>query len=234
MARKFWPKGGELGGQLRVGQGPWMTVVGVCGDVIHDWFDSRNVPTMYRPLAQAPTDTLVVAARTPGDPRAIVDDVRRALARVNANQPVFDIMTMPQLLNEKTIGLQYVASVMGVFAGLAMLLAVLGLYAVMTYLVAQRVREIGVRIALGATAADVTRLTLGQAARLTAAGVGVGLVLALALGRAMEAGLLGIVSSDLRISAGLALLLGVTALGASYLPARRAAAVDPIVALRSE
>ena len=102
-----------------------------------------------------------------------------------------------------------------------MLLAVLGLYAVMTYFVAQRVREIGVRIALGATAADVTRLTLGQAARLTAAGVGVGLVLALALGRAMEAGLLGIVSSDLRVSAALALLLGATALAASY--CRRAA-----------
>ena len=104
----------------------------------------------------------------------------------------------------------------------------------MTYLVTQRVREIGVRIALGATAADVTRLTLAQAARLTAAGVGIGLVLALALGRAMEAGLLGVVSTDVRISAALALMLGITALAASYLPARRAAAVDPIVALRSE
>jgi len=111
---------------------------------------------------------------------------------------------------------------------------VLGLYAVMTYFVAQRVREIGVRIALGATAADVTRLTLGQAARLTATGVGIGLVLALALGRAMEAGLLGIVSSDLSVSAALGLVLGATALAASYLPARRAAAVDPIVALRAD
>jgi putative ABC transport system permease protein len=202
--------------------------------VIHDWFDSRNVPTLYRPIAQAPVDAFVVAARTPGDPRAIVDGVQRALTRVNATQPVFDIMTMRQMLSEKTIALQYIAGVMGVFAGLALLLAVLGLYAVMTCLVAQRMREIGVRIALGATAADVTRLTLAQAARLTAAGVGIGLVLALALGRAMEAGLLGVVSTDVRISAALALMLGITALAASYLPARRAAAVDPIVALRSE
>jgi len=234
MARKFWPDGGAIGGRVRIGQGEWLTVVGICGDVIHDWFDSRNVPTLYRPIAQAPVDAFAVAARTPGDPRAIVDDVRRALARVNATQPVFDIMTMRQMLSEKTIGLQYVAGVMAAFAGLALLLAVLGLYAVMTYLVTQRVREIGVRIALGATAADVTRLTLAQAARLTAAGVGIGLVLALALGRAMEAGLLGVVSTDVRISAALALMLGITALAASYLPARRAAAVDPIVALRSE
>jgi ABC-type antimicrobial peptide transport system permease subunit len=104
----------------------------------------------------------------------------------------------------------------------------------MTYLVAQRVREIGVRMALGAAPADITRLTLRQAGGLAAAGVAVGLVLALALGRAMEAGLLGIVSSDARMSAMLAVLLAVTALAASYLPARRAASVDPIVALRSE
>jgi ABC-type antimicrobial peptide transport system permease subunit len=123
---------------------------------------------------------------------------------------------------------------MGTFAGLALILALLGLYAVMTFLVAQRVHEIGVRIALGATAADVTRLTLGDAARLTSIGVAIGLVLAVALGRAMEAGLLGLVSSDVKVSSGLALALAVTAIGASYLPARRAAAVDPIVALRNE
>jgi ABC-type antimicrobial peptide transport system permease subunit len=104
----------------------------------------------------------------------------------------------------------------------------------MTYLVAQRVREIGVRMALGATRSDVTRLTLRQAARLTIVGVALGLALALALGRAMEAGLLGIVSSDARLTAALALVLGVTALAASYLPARRAASIDPIVALRNE
>jgi ABC-type antimicrobial peptide transport system permease subunit len=104
----------------------------------------------------------------------------------------------------------------------------------MSCLVAQRVREIGVRIALGATAADVTRLALSQAARLTAIGVAIGLALAIALGRAMEAGLLGIVSTDIRTTAALACGLAVTALAASYLPARRAALVDPIVALRSD
>jgi len=234
MAKKFWPAGNAIGERVRLVTGPWMRVVGVCGDVIHDWFDSRNVPTMYRPLAQAPTDSVVFAIRTGGDPLSVTADARAAFARVDPVQPVFEIMSMRQVLSEKTIGLQYIAGVMAAFAGLALLLAILGLYAVMTYLVAQRVREIGVRIALGATEADVTRLTLSQAARLTAVGVTIGLALAIALGRAMEAGLLGIVSTDIRLTVALALALAVTALAASYLPARRAASVDPIVALKGD
>jgi putative ABC transport system permease protein len=234
MARTYWPQGDAIGRQVRAGADEWATVVGICGDVIHDWFDSRNVPTMFRPAAQAPTGELIVAVRTGGDPLAIVDDVRRAVATVDRAQPLFDVMSMRQMLTEKTIGLQYIAGLMAIFAGLALVLALVGLYAVMTYLVAQRVREIGVRIALGATAADVTRLTLRQAAWLTIVGVAVGLTLALALGRAMEAGLLGIVSSDARVAAALACALATTALAASYLPARRAASIDPIVALRNE
>jgi putative ABC transport system permease protein len=233
MARKFWPSGPAIGERIRIADGPWMRIVGISGDVVHDWFDGR-VPTLYRPMAQAPADALVFAVRTAGDPLALVADARTALARVDPTQPVFEIMTMRQVLSDRTISLQYIAAVMAAFAGLALLLAILGLYAVMTYLVAQRVREIGVRIALGATEADVTRLTLSQAARLTAVGVTIGLVLAIALGRAMEAGLLGIVSTDIRMTVALALALAVTALAASYLPARRAASVDPMVALRSE
>jgi ABC-type antimicrobial peptide transport system permease subunit len=143
-------------------------------------------------------------------------------------------MSQRQVLSERTISLQYIAAVMAAFAGLALLLAILGLYAVMTYLVAQRVREIGVRIALGATGRDVARLTLSQAARLTAVGLAIGLVLSVALSRGMEAGLLGVVSTDLRVTVALAVALGLTALAASYLPARRAAAIDPITALRAE
>ncbi len=113
------------------------------------------------------------------------------------------------------------------------MLALVGLYAVMSYLVAQRVREIGVRMALGATASDVTRLTLREAARLTAGGVLVGAIFAVALGRVMEAGLL-VVQADGRLTVALATAFGLTALAASYLPARRAASIDPIAALRDE
>jgi putative ABC transport system permease protein len=233
MAKKLWPRGHAVGERVRLASGPWLRVVGVCGDVVHDWFEGR-VPTLYRPMAQAPADALVFAIRTPGDPLAAVADARAAVARVDPTQPLFEIMSLRRVLSDRTISLQYIAAVMAAFAGLALLLAMLGLYAVMTYLVSQRVREIGVRIALGATGADVTRLTLSEAARLTAFGVAIGLVLAVALGRAMEAGLLGIVSTDIRMTIALAAALAVTALAASYVPARRAASVDPIVALRAE
>ena len=141
---------------------------------------------------------------------------------------------MRERLRLRTIGLQYVAVVMAVFGGLALLLAIVGVYSLMAFVVAQRTHEIGVRIALGATRGDVLRLAVGQTARLTAAGALLGLVLATALGRLMEAGLLGVVSSDARLSIGFAAVLVLAALAAGYIPARRATAIDPIVALRAE
>src|SRR6185503_11807417 len=182
MAKKFWPEGSVIGARFRFNDQPWMTVVGICGDVIHDWFEGKSAPTFYRPLVQGPPPDMMFAVRAKGDPAAIAPDVRRAIAQVDPAQPAFDVMPMRQAIRERTIGLRFVAGVMGTFAGLALVLAVLGLYAVMNYLVAQRVREIGVRIALGATTTDVTRLALAQAGRLTALGVGIGFVLALLLG----------------------------------------------------
>jgi putative ABC transport system permease protein len=233
FAQKYLP-GDAIGRRVRLVGKPWMTVVGICGDVVHDWFDERNVPTLYRPIAQEPHTDVIFALRTTMTPSALGPSVRRTFASVDATQPIFDMMPMTQMLQESTIGLQFVAGVMGVFAAIALLLAIVGLYAVMTYLVAQRVREIGVRIALGATASDVFRLALGQAARLTAAGVVIGLTLSVALSRAMEAGLVGVIRTDLRTTLLLAVVLAATGIAASYLPARRASAVDPIVALRSE
>ena len=143
-------------------------------------------------------------------------------------------MTLRRALHERTIGLQYLAAIMAVFAGIALLLASVGLYALITYFVAQRRHEIGVRMALGASSRDVVRLTVGQALRLTLTGAAIGLVLSIALSRLMEAGILGIATSDARVFAGFAAVLIATALVAGYLPARRAAAIDPITALRVE
>ena len=103
-----------------------MTVVGVCGDIIQDWFDRRNAPTMYRPFAQAPADYFAIAVRTAGDPAAVAGAVRQALLRVDPTQPVFEMMTMRRQLKERTIGLQYLAAIMTVFAALALLLAAVG------------------------------------------------------------------------------------------------------------
>ena len=174
------------------------------------------------------------AIRTAVQPLGLVGDARRAFDEVDAQQPTFDVMPMRQMISDRTIGMQYVAAVMALFGALALILAILGLYAVMSYLVAQRVREIGVRIALGATPADVARLTLGQAARLTALGLAIGFALAVALSRFIEAALLGTAAADIRVPLVLALMLAATALASSYFPARRAAAIDPIVALRNE
>jgi putative ABC transport system permease protein len=234
MARKYWPGEDPIGRRLRTPAEGWMTVVGICGDYIHDWFSRRNTPTMYRPYRQLPTAYFSIMIRTPGDPLSLAAPVRRALLEVDPAQPVFEVMTMRRALHERTIGLQYLAAIMTVFAGIALLLASVGLYALVSYLVAQRRHEIGVRIALGASSAQVVRLTIGQAFRLTLAGTVIGLLLSMALNRLIQAGLLGMGSNDARIFGAFAAVLIGTALVAGYLPARRAAAIDPMVALRTE
>jgi putative ABC transport system permease protein len=226
MAKKFWPGEDPLGRRVKVRDGPWLTVVGISGDVIHDWFDSRNEPTLYRSFAQTPAQEFSIGIRTGGDAAALAGGARRALLAVDPAQPVFNLRTQRAAIGERTVGLKYLASVMAVFAALALLLAAVGLYAVIAYLVEQRRHEIGLRMALGASAADVLRMTVGQALRLTLVGTAIGLALSLALGRLMKAGVLGVASGDTRLLT--------TALLAGYLPARRAASIDPMVALRAE
>jgi putative ABC transport system permease protein len=236
MARRFWPDTEAIGRRFRVASGdtpgPWLTIVGVSGDVIHNWFNRRNAPTMYRPMAQAPTGYLAFAVRTNGEPDALATAAGAAIRQVDPAQPAYEVLTMRRLLSERTIGLQFITSVMGVFGALALVLALVGVYAAMSYLVSQRTHEIGVRVALGATRGDVLRLVVGQAWRVTAAGVAVGIVLAIALTRLIEAGLVGVIAADARLVALLAALLVVAGILAGYLPARRATGIDPITALR--
>ena len=234
LARRYWPTEDPIGRRLRLGDGPWVTVVGVCGDVIHNWFARRNYPTAFRPLAQAAPGRFAVLIRTNSDPSALAADVRRAIRAIDPIQPIYDVMTMREVLLERTLGLRYVAAVMIVFGGIALLLAVVGVYGVMAFMMTQRTHEIGVRMALGATRQDVLRLAVGHAGKLTVIGTAIGVLLSLALSRLIEAGLLGVVASDLRVVAGFAIVLTGAALAAGYIPARRAATVNPMSALRSE
>jgi putative ABC transport system permease protein len=234
MAARYWGSESPIGRRVRLQGQEWLTVVGVAGDVIHDWFARRNYPTIYTAYAQRPTDFMTFVVRTSGDPSALAPGARAAVRAVDASQPVFDLMTMRELLRNRTIGLQYMAAVMAAYSGLALVLAVVGIYALMAFLVTQRTHEFGVRVALGATAQDLVRLGVGQAIRLSAIGVVLGIVLSLALGRLIEAGLLGVVSTDARVLAFFAAFLVVSTLAAGYIPARRAAKLDPVAAIRRE
>jgi len=234
LARRYWPDVDPIGRRIRIDTGPWLTVVGISGDVIHDWFMRRNYPTIYRPFRQASTGSMALVMRTAADPSTLVTSARAAVRAVDPMQPVFDLQPMRQTLQERTVGLQYLGSIMFVFGGLALVLAIVGVYGVMAYMITQRTHEIGVRMALGATRRDVMRLTTKQTLTLTALGVGAGIALSVALGRLIEAGLLGVASSDVRLTAGLAAMLVLSAMAAGYIPARRAASIDPTVAIRGE
>jgi putative ABC transport system permease protein len=235
FVRRFFPDVDPIGRRVKVGtRGPTVTIVGVCGDHIHHWFVRRNAPTLYQPWRQAPSGQMALVMRTYGDPGALVPAVRAAVRAVDPAQPIFDLRPMRDTLWERTLGLQYLGGIMFVFGLIALVLAAVGVYGVMAYMVTQRTYEFGLRIALGATRRDVLRLAVGQTGRLTVIGVGLGLVLSLALRRLIEAGLVGVASTDLRVVAALAVTLVAAALAAGYLPARRAASIDPMVAFRAE
>ena len=233
MARRFWPGEDPIGRRVRVTGGAWLTVVGICGDVIQDWYAGRNNPTLYRPFAQAPSDYFSVVVRADANPAGLAGPIREALLRVDPSQPVFDMKTMRQQLKERTIGLQYLSGVISVFAMISLLLAAVGLYAVMAYMLSQRRQEIGIRMALGATGHEVLRLAVGGALKIAVPGAALGGAISLAVNRVTEAAMLGIAGSAGGVLAGFAAILVLTALAAAYLPARRAASMDPNSALRT-
>jgi ABC-type antimicrobial peptide transport system permease subunit len=169
-----------------------------------------------------------------GDVSALVPSIRREVAAVDADEAVGGVMSLDDLMRSSLGPARVNAAVMGVFAAAALLLAVLGVYGVLSYSVKQRRREIGIRMALGARGADVTRLVVGQGLRLVALGVTLGVAAALALGRGMAGLLFGVQPADPATLTAVACVLGVTAVGASYLPARRAARVDPATVLRQD
>jgi putative ABC transport system permease protein len=233
LATRHWPDGNPLGATMTRGRQSF-TVVGVVSDVRYNGPTAAIPPAMYRPLAQEPSTALFLVVRTSGNQAGVVAGIRRQLRDLNRGAALIRVQTMEDLLVERVGGTRLVAGAMGGFAALALLLAGVGLYGAMAQWVAQRRRELGVRVALGATGSQVVGLVLGRGLVLSVAGAAGGLAIAAAVTRTMAALLFGVSPRDPAVFAGVPVLVVLVALAACYLPARRASRVDPIEALRSE
>jgi putative ABC transport system permease protein len=222
---------------LPPGTAPWFQIVGVVGDVKDAALDAEQEPLMYTSALQATVFSLAFVLRTaPGfnNPGAIADSVAREARAVDPEVPVFAARTMNEVVSRALSNRRFAMVLLMLFAGLALVLSAVGIYGVMAYSVSQRIHEIGVRVALGALPRDVLRLILGQGISMAFAGAAIGLVAAVALTRWMAGLLYGVSSTDPLTYIAAPLLLGLVALLACFIPARRAARVDPIVALRYE
>jgi putative ABC transport system permease protein len=236
FVHRYFPDGRALGRRIRWGGGetPWRTVVGVVGDVRDLGLDVQPEPAYYAPVMQFPMSQLSLAVRTRTDLQAVAATVRKAVEAVDASQPVYGDATMAQVIAASVAPRRFVLQMLAIFAAIALLLSAVGIYGVISYSVAQRTQEIGVRMAVGARPRDVLRLVMGQALRLAAAGVGLGLAAAIGLSRLLAGLLYGVSVRDPLTYAGIAILLGAVALAASAIPALRAARVDPMAALRTQ
>lgn len=235
LVERYFGGADPLGRRFRLApDGPWITVTGVVDDVIQDWISGQRRPTVYRPMAQDPTLRVTLLARTAVAPDMLASGMRRAVAAADADQPILLLRPMTAVVSDRLAGLDYFADVLTVMSGIAIVLALTGMYSLMTYLAARRAREIGVRLALGATPAQVTWLGVSRALAITGGGLAAGAVLAAALGHAMQTALFGLVEPEAPVITGAIVGLALVALAAGYLPARRAAGLDPWQALRAE
>jgi predicted permease len=239
MARIYWPGMDPVGRRFKRGLSnsnvPWWTVVGVVADMRQGGMEMPVRPEAYFPFEQAdffPPNSLAV--RTVGDPVTIVNEVRQQVSRVDKDQPVANVQTMSDLVDSSIAQPRMNTLLLGGFAGIALLLAALGIYAVLSFAVTQRTREIGVRIALGARFGDVLKMVLASGARLFVAGAAIGLVAAFSLSRLMSHLLFEVSPGDLVSYASVVVVFSAIAFLACFVPARRAAKVDPTVALRYE
>ncbi|HKE27883.1 MAG TPA: ABC transporter permease [Bryobacteraceae bacterium] len=238
-ARRYWPDRDALGRRIRMGQGPWMTIVGIVKDVKQDGLDAVGFPHVYVPMYQDFDVSqgyifrdFVIAARTSLPVSTLEPEIRRQVSSLDPDLPVYDVASMNHLLDRSLASRRLAAQMVGGFALVALLLASIGIYGLLAFMVGQRSREIGVRVALGASRADVMKLIVGKGVILAGIGIPAGVLAASAAASMMGSVLYGVRSHDPIVFLAATVLLFVVTLLASYLPARRATRVDPNTALR--
>jgi putative ABC transport system permease protein len=235
LAERYWPTVDPIGRRFKLAEdGQWITVVGVAGDVVHDWFQQIRRPTVYRPALQDPPFAHAFVVRTVSAPISVASELRRAVGVADPDQPIIELKSMSDLMDDRAAGVRSIARSLSVVALIALVLAVMGLYSLMAFNVSRRTHELGVRMALGATRWQVIGLTARQGIRITVAGLLLGGIAAAAIGRLMESTLFGVVSSSLTQLALLVLFVAAVSLAATYVPARRTTRVEPMSALRSD
>jgi putative ABC transport system permease protein len=235
-AKFYWPGRDPIGTRLRVRtwrpESPWLTVVGVVGRVQHYALDRDAAPLVYLPFAQIPQLEMRLAIRTQLAPRSLAETVLREIRPLNRDQAAFNIGTMEESLAQRTAIRRFTTAMLGALALVALAVAALGVFGVLSYAVGQRTHEIGIRMALGAQPFAVRRMVVGEGMRLVFRGLAIGAVLAAPAADLLSNLIFGLKAADLPVLAGVSAVLFLAALLACYLPARKASAVDPLVALR--
>jgi putative ABC transport system permease protein len=236
FAKRFWPGQSALGKRFSMegSAGPWVEVVGVMRDGKYFSLSEDPTPFVYLSLRPGSGSFLTLVVRTASDPQGMIHALRAEFQQLDANLPVYNIKTMNEHMSLPLFPARVAAILLGSFGVLALILAAIGIFGVMSYAVSQRTREIGIRMALGSSATDIVKLVVGHGLKLIVLGMAIGLAGAFAGTRLMSSLLYGVSATDSVTFAFIAVLLTAVALLACYLPARRATKVDPIIALRCE
>jgi putative ABC transport system permease protein len=236
LARKFFPGQNPIGQQLIVSWKPQVTdeVIGVVGDIKETALEKEPNPAIYWPHSREPYPFMNFVIRAAIEPTALTAAAAREIHALDPDQPIADVRTLDAVVAKSIARPRFNALLLSIFAGVALVLASVGIYGVMNYSASQRTQEIGIRMALGAKPGDILRLVVGHGMKLTAAGIAIGLTASLALTRVISNLLFGVTATDLPTFLGVSALLTAVALLANYFPARRATRVNPVVALRYE
>jgi predicted permease len=238
LADRYWPGTDPIGKRVKLGRyasdAPWRTIVGVTADVRHGSLARASRQVVYYPHAQLPEGGMELVARGVGAPATVSAGIRQALQRVDPDLPVDSVRPMTEIVGMSLANEQLQLGLLGVFAVLAVALAAAGIYGVMSYAISQRLQEFGIRLALGASGADIVSLVARHGVALTGGGVAVGLVGAWLATSVLSTELYGVSAADPAVYGGTAMLLTLISAAACVVPARRALRVSPVIALRSE